>query len=254
MDENCGYNVEDVHGGTQLDEIMCETCGTTQPATNRVCEHCGGDLKVEKVKAKASQGGNGKKILVLLCIILVIVGIIIAFAVMRTKEKCLYPAGDYVVGEDIPAGEYLLISDFYGRETEDIQAYVESGDFYCFFHNSFYIRLEEGDCIETVLCSFYSPDGGVADNNPLEHSGMFKVGRDVEAGTYKVIPDGTGCFPWYRTFEDCRDFEPDTFLNGSSPLDEEYPDTYIQLKDGDYVSLLYCYLEEAEDMENVSDN
>ena len=32
MDEYCGYDVEDVHSGTELDEVMCETCGTIQPA------------------------------------------------------------------------------------------------------------------------------------------------------------------------------------------------------------------------------
>ena len=43
MDEYCGYDVEDVHSGTELDEVMCETCGTIQPAPNRFCSHCGED-------------------------------------------------------------------------------------------------------------------------------------------------------------------------------------------------------------------
>ena len=64
MDEYCGYDVEDVHSGTELDEVMCETCGTIQPAVNDMCSYCGTKLK---------NGGTKK-----------------------SKKKCRKESGDYV--------------------------------------------------------------------------------------------------------------------------------------------------------------
>ena len=64
MDEYCGYDVEDVHSGTELDEVMCETCGTIQPAVNEMCSYCGTKLK---------NGGTKK-----------------------SKKKCRKESGDYV--------------------------------------------------------------------------------------------------------------------------------------------------------------
>ena len=58
MDEYCGYDVEDVHSGTDLDEVMCEVCGTIQPAANKVCSNCG--EKIRKSSRNTAESGKKK--------------------------------------------------------------------------------------------------------------------------------------------------------------------------------------------------
>lgn len=169
-----------------------------------------------------------------------------------------YPADYYKVrgsvfnraGKFIPEGEYLLYADHeyftdinirlykdtYGNEVEP---YAWLGTDY-----SRYVLVEEGQCIELDNCTAYDTDiYTLEENNPFEHPGMFKVGVDLEAGTYNIVSyyDNINDYYYYIT-DDLKE------LNSMGEFDGTFSDgvpTEITVKDGDYILLGHCILEET---------
>lgn len=106
-------------------------------------------------------------------------------------ENSEYPAGTYKTGRQIKEGEYLfvatadnsevkLLRDKDSSKTENVISKIS-------FKNSAYVSIIGTEYIEAVNCKIYPIDkaparaeGGVYKN------GMFKVGKDFAAGTYKV--------------------------------------------------------------------
>lgn len=106
-------------------------------------------------------------------------------------ENSEYPAGTYKTGRQIKEGEYLFVStadnsevkllrDKDSSKTENIISKIS-------FKNSAYVSIIGTEYVEAVNCKIYPIDkaparaeGGVYKN------GMFKVGKDFAAGTYKV--------------------------------------------------------------------
>ncbi len=283
MDEYCGYDVEDVHSGTELDEVMCETCGTIQPATNRFCSHCGEDLKKGIVKVKDK--GNAKAVCVFVVFVINIVLIMVAASAInnmiseneRKKEETSieipeisipeisipeieipdieipdlyeegidYPEGKYVAGEDIPVGEYIVISDNFGGDSIEDMSYfvVNDGERNLHFNflNSFYVTLESGYTLETEDCTVYPIGRCSVDNTPFENQGMFKVGVDMEAGVYSVIPLDVEMNGSYWIFDSLEDYHNMSYLveSGDAPI----AGAEIELKEGQYLQLDFSRLE-----------
>lgn len=308
MDEYCGYDVEDVHSGTELDEVMCEVCGTIQPATNKFCTHCGEDFKKGIIKEKnKGDGKNLNNLFVFIILIIIIAVIMILSSVLhnmldenerRNKEKIsieipeismpeisipdidipdidmseiempdiempeidipenpvkddenegIYPMGEYVVGEDIPAGEYLLYSDDleFVEDEGFCEAYASLSDneeeiFGSWFQYSRYAKLEEGQYLDLAWCSAYDTSLHTIENNPFEHSGMFKVGVDVEAGAYKVKSIDGSDMHFYYVHDSLEDFDDDAMYEF---FRENYTEEKIvTLEDGQYLELFHCVL------------
>lgn len=297
MDEYCGYEVEDVHSGTEMDEVMCETCGTIQPATNKFCTHCGEDLKKEIIKGGSSE--DKKKIRsIVLCVVL-IVAVVVAMVLSNvfhdliSEEKTVegeeisielpeismpeislpdisdftvsemdvngvssnsvdyYPVGEYVVGVDIPAGEYLLCSDDLGDNTPEWfgEAYASLSDdteeiFGSWFQYSRYAKLEDGQYLDLSWCNAYDVSSHTIENDPFEHPGMFKVGVDVEAGTYEVKAIDENSMHFYYVHDSLEDFDDAAMFDY---FRENYgKKTEVTLKEGQYLELFCCVIEEIE--------
>lgn len=308
MDEYCGYDVEDVHSGTELDEVMCEVCGTIQPATNKFCTHCGEDFRKGKAKGKVTDGNKNKRGLVIFITLFVAISsamvAVSAFHNAKGKNERsreieiseinvsipeismpeisipdieipdieipdievpeieisenpveddenegVYPMGEYVVGEDIPAGEYLLRSDDLGNIVPDgsDEAYASLSDdageiFGSWFEYSRYAKLEEGQYLDLAWCSAYDISMHAMENNPFEHSGMFKVGVDVKAGTYKVKTIDDSDMHFYYVHDSLEDFDDDAMYEF---FRENYTEEKIvTLEDGQYLELFHCVIEE----------
>ena len=287
MDEYCGYKTEDVHSGTELDEIMCEMCGTIQPATNKFCSHCG--KKLSKSGENSVETGKGKKIFVPIVICLGVASAVISFIIGFSKEKIAAEKsyeiavgdeeievpeieipdiefedievpdfempevvngtadldGEYVVGKDFPAGEYLLyVEDCFDDSMGYDYGYIGTFEYYSWFQNSIYVDLLEGEYADISGCRVYSLSEPLAENNPFEKAGMFKVGFDLEPGTYTVIPDGSGFQPYVNVHENCRDYDRETFDNSTSPLEEDYEEETVTVKEGEYLELRFCKLKD----------
>ena len=264
MDEYCGYDVDDVHSGTDLDEVMCEVCGTIQPAANKVCSNCG--EKIRKSSGNTAESGKKKGLFVSFVIgigmIITTINCIMGFVKEKSAAEKSYEItaedvkmselvnsgnyldGDYVAGEDFPVGEYLLyVEDCFDDSMGYDYGYIGTFHYYSWFQNSFYADFIEGEHVSISGCSLYDLSKPLAENNPFEKAGMFKVGFDLESGTYTVIPDGSGFQPYVKVHKNCKDYDSETFDNSTSPLEDDYEEETITVKNGEYLELRFCKLE-----------
>ncbi len=107
-------------------------------------------------------------------------------------ETGIWEEGVYLVGVDIPAGEYCAIGD-YGyveRYSDDTLAY-ESMIAFTGVWNRAYFLVEDGEYLIVDELTVYpiedSPEVPLTGNLP---SGMYRVGVDIEPGEYTIVSDG----------------------------------------------------------------
>lgn len=153
------------------------------------------------------------------------------------EYKEMYKAGFYEVGKDLPAGEYLIIRD---KLTKDVKTSVivtkdsekEDEIFDESVMGNVYVTLENGQYIEVKNGNIYPVDKAPS-NTPEDKvykDGMYKVGKDIEAGTYdvKALTDDA-------SIEISKD---STHSDKSIITKKEFKNTEkITLKDGEYIIL-----------------
>jgi hypothetical protein len=109
-----------------------------------------------------------------------------------------YKAGQYKVGQDIPAGEYVAIAkgEAYIEVAKNSKGTLESILVNDIFINRSMITVSDGQYLKTQDCTLYASKDApkVELKNGYLLSGMYKVGVDVPAGEYKVISDGDGSY------------------------------------------------------------
>lgn len=148
------------------------------------------------------------------------------------------PSGTYKVGVDIQAGEYLLLSgDYYGyfECTSDLSGSVESIIYnHVLSENEpAYLTVNSGEYLKVDNSVMYkiADAPSIKPANNVYCTGQYKVGRDIPAGTYKVIDLGNGIVQVNtksrHNADDAVVFET---LNGK--------DLYITVEDGQYIELL----------------
>jgi len=150
----------------------------------------------------------------------------------QTTEK--YYEGVHKVGTDIPAGSYILISDSEGYFSINADAngdnILENDN----FGKNTYINLKKNTYLELSDCYAvpYSDDitFEVIDNGYM--TGMYKVGKDIPAGTYKLSVISSGYYAIY-----------DTPYGEILSNDFFYGDNYVTVKKGQYLQLSDCYVE-----------
>ncbi|HOV40818.1 MAG TPA: hypothetical protein PLM59_03435 [Oscillospiraceae bacterium] len=107
-----------------------------------------------------------------------------------------YDEGMYKIGSDMPAGEYVLITNSFGYfaitsdSTGDFSSILANDNFL----NRSIITVKDGQYLTLERCTAYAFDdapevdlssGEIAD-------GMYKVGTDIPAGEYKISDDSSG--------------------------------------------------------------
>ena len=110
-----------------------------------------------------------------------------------------YKSGTYKVGTDIKAGEYLV-------ESTGWNCYIEvnkdsSGTFdsivsndnvstrtYINLLDGQYFEISGGKFIEVSKSNSYQPENGIY------KEGMYKVGKDIQPGEYKITADDSNCY------------------------------------------------------------
>lgn len=158
-------------------------------------------------------------------------------------------AGTYKIGDDIPAGEYLVFGSDIGyiEYSEDSTGELESIIFndslldglhtYVTVEDDNYLKLQQAVMFPVDTAPSIVPDDGIYRN------GVFKVGEDIPEGEYKAI------------FEDDSDSAFNMgFVEVSSSSSHDYEDiianetveteTYITVSDGQYLKLDRVYIEE----------
>lgn len=148
-------------------------------------------------------------------------------------------AGMYKVGEDIPAGEYFIVPEglAYFQVSKDSTGSFESIIANDNFSGTRYVTVSEGQYLEIRSSKMIS-----ADKAPKQEpkdgkypEGMYKVGKEIPAGEYKVVSEGG--LAYYEVTKDSRGD-----LNSIIANDNFEGEKYITVKEGNYIKLNGCYL------------
>ncbi len=145
------------------------------------------------------------------------------------------------VGKDFPADEYFFSgNDTYGGGVVVWDSKIEDVLCVADVDNSLYLTLKEGQFLMSVNCDMYRLEKSFKENDPFACPGMFKVGFDLEAGTYNVLPYGNAGQPCVRVHKESV-YDMDSFLGNFLPENGK-----IKVKKGDYLELDNCILEKNE--------
>ena len=127
------------------------------------------------------EGGTGKK--VLLCAE--------CGEVLETEDATVYNEGEYVVGEDLPAGEYKLYADISSEFEASVVVFADSSStsvadqlIIATFDDCYYITVDDGQYL-WVSDAVIVPVDEAEPTSDVAGSGMYKVGYDIEPGEYR---------------------------------------------------------------------
>ncbi len=168
------------------------------------------------------------------------------------RENGVFPSGTYQIGVDIPEGMYIFIpdmSDGHGVEgvyaDPDYENQISSA--YVHFDGTRIAMISGNGYLDFSWCTAYNLDmHPEIVNDPHKTDGMFIVGRDIPAGTYRVIG--------YGEYEDMAEWYVYSSINAvgsiikESGILEDYDNHYdkyystITLKDGEYFELRHCII------------
>jgi len=165
-----------------------------------------------------------------------------------------YQAGTYAVGTDIPAGLYLAVSDnefnpdgFFSLDVYNRPVVKGSNmrniNTIDWWQNYGYVELEDGQSIKLSWANLYPADETDIHPDPWQTCGMFRVGVDIEPGTYLLTgnsDDGIGQYFIY-----------DSAKADANLIKEDYcytPDrdnsAEITLHDGEYLLTMFSIITE----------
>lgn len=146
--------------------------------------------------------------------------------------------GIYQVGKDIPAGKYILYpsGDIIGyfeidRDLSGSDESIISNDL---FSGREIIEVYDGQYLVLDSAILYSEsDAPAIGNNGVYSSGMYEVGKDIPAGTYKIT--AIDSFGYYEIAADCSHDYTSIITN------DFISDTVtVELKSGQYIRIEGC--------------
>lgn len=113
----------------------------------------------------------------------------------KNEPKNYYENGQYKVGTDIPAGEYLAVGTGYIELAADSKG--KSGSI--IFNDNIteaqrYIEAREGEYLKITgrLKLYPEKEAPKIDTKETVPAGQYKIGIDIPHGEYKVTTDGNG--------------------------------------------------------------
>lgn len=152
-------------------------------------------------------------------------------------------AGMYKVGTDISAGEYLLMSDgvapAYFQVSKDSTGSLNSIISNDNFEGSRYVTLVNDQYFELRSAKFAPIDKAPvqAPKDGVYGPGMYKVGRDIEPGEYKLKPQA-GAMAYFEVAKDSKGS-----LNSIVANDNFDAEKYVTIQAGQYIKINSCQLE-----------
>lgn len=162
----------------------------------------------------------------------------------KTADKTAsYKEGMYKIGVDLPAGEYIIISEgflpAYFQVSSNSSGSLESIISNDNFNGNRYITVNDGQYLEIRGSRAYALDKAPAlkPENGKYGEGMYKVGKDIDAGEYKVTPESGAISSYVEVTRDSRGI-----LDSIVSNDNFKAEKYITIKDGQYIKLVGCYI------------
>ena len=156
-------------------------------------------------------------------------------ATSNTNSAKTYKEGMYKVGSDIPAGIYVLkqtgtVSAYYAILNSTSTSDIAANDN---FDNQAIVGVNDGQYLQLERCTAVAFDQTTHTLQDSRTNGMWKVGTDIPAGTYKATQIGNipAYFCVYNSpYSNQEIIENDNF-SGS---------TYLTVSDGQYLVLERC--------------
>lgn len=152
----------------------------------------------------------------------------------ETKITMKYTSGNYKVGTDIPAGEYVVFAEngmgYFCVSPDSNQDDITFND--NFEYNSI-ITVNDGEYLELSSC--YAVPFKEEPELNLSGAGMFKVGTHIPAGEYKI--ESMDSMGYYCIYPDSR--QDDIISN-----DNFEGQKYVTVADGQYLVLSRCKFSE----------
>lgn len=145
-----------------------------------------------------------------------------------------YPASQYKVGTDIPAGEYIIFADadhgYFALTADGNGRDIITNE--NFSYNSI-IQADLGEYLTLKSC-FAVPISDVQ-QLPIDKADMLKVGTYIAPGEYKLVADSDKAY--YCIYNDSKQDDIDSNDNFSGQ-------SYITIKNGQYLKLSRCHIEQ----------
>lgn len=160
-------------------------------------------------------------------------------AQQQAPDNKFIKSGMYKIGTDIPAGEYLIFSSgtSYYQVTKDSTGSLESIISNDNFSGTRYITVSDGQYLEirnSKMISASEAEPQQPKNNQYL-DGMYKVGKDIPPGEYKVA--STGGLAYFEVSKNSKGTLESIISN-----DNFEGEKYISIKDGQYIKLNGCKL------------
>lgn len=155
---------------------------------------------------------------------------------LETSDEEIYDPGEYLVGTDIPAGEYSLDNTMGLSLVSHFKLYSNAEKDETVFENiissNYIVNIEDGQLLEFEYATAL-PLSKTKDLNTAG-SGMFKVGYHIDAGTYTVCSSTLGGI--------CAIYDPDDQKNAID-FDLFTGMKEVTVEDGQYLLLSECYID-----------
>lgn len=165
-----------------------------------------------------------------------------------TIEQAGFISGMYKIGKDMPAGEYKLFAtdglagvsyfEIAKDSSNSLESIIANDNFFSFS----YVTVSEGQYFKFTDARAVPVDQAEK-SGPAEGrytSGMYKVGVDIPAGEYKVLPEegSTLGFGYFEVTKTSRHTLDDIVSN------DNFEDSrYITLETGQYLKLSEAYID-----------
>ena len=228
----------------------CIHCGTKWKEGD-VCPNCG--RPVDPPAPNPARDGDGKSGTVWIVLALVFgLGLFLPMvdngAMLRilNREKGIFGSGFYEVGKDLPAGEYIaVLNDNTPAEFFSLGVYTsapmsaENQLMYGSFRDCQLLVLEEGLYIYFLDGTLYDMEKHENPSDPFRSGGMYKVGRDLEAGTYTFENTDGQDFGMYTLYTSIDFIAPITRDSGVVSAGKT---AQIELHEGEYIEMRDCCL------------
>ncbi len=248
----------------KLIKLQCPNCGATFTVTEgsatAVCEYCGATVAVSRTEAEVTvvrRKFNRKAFIVfgIIAAVLIVAAAVIILSVTSgdpIDPRAYKAAGVYLVGTDIPEGEYILYPNV-SKQDGDVtpvlevrktrEAATNKSDF--LYRKEFYMRqyvnLHNGEYIAFEHSLLYLPDKVTL--KPLDADGyspaQLKVGVDIAAGEY-VIAGNNKQTQYFITSKPEAELYGTSAINSPDMLSFGYCENrvYLKVKDGEYLSFV----------------
>ncbi|WP_313260751.1 hypothetical protein [Lacrimispora sp.] len=159
----------------------------------------------------------------------------------KTESNDIYKASTYKIGNDMPAGEYVLIADDtdikYFQISNDSTGLSNSIITNGVFQTNSIVTVDNGQYFNFTGC-YAVP---ISEDTTLDTTkeGMFKVGKHLDPGEYQLWASNESDVAYYAIHKDSSHNSESIKTNGIIE-----GRTYVTVEKGEYLELTGCYIME----------